>query len=64
MRRVIPITEQFQHVVAESKESFWGDGYGRTRQVWQKLLRSPKMTRLCSPDMTHPKKPYLTDALG
>jgi putative transposase len=39
MRRVIPITEQFQHFVAELKESFWGDVYGRTRQFWQKFLQ-------------------------
>jgi hypothetical protein len=38
MRRVIPITEQFQHFVAELKESFWGDVYGRTRQFWQDPL--------------------------
>jgi putative transposase len=38
MRRVIPITEQFQHFVAELKESFWGDVYGRTRLFWQKFL--------------------------
>lgn len=39
MRRVIPITEQFQHFVAELKESFWGDVYGRTRLLWQKFLQ-------------------------
>lgn len=38
MRRVIPITEQFQHFVAEVKESFWGDIYGRTQLFWQKFL--------------------------
>ncbi len=38
MRRVIPITEQFQRFVAEVKESFWGDVYGRTRLFWQKFL--------------------------
>jgi putative transposase len=38
MRRVIPITEQFQHFVAEVKESFWGDVYGRTRLFWQDFL--------------------------
>ncbi len=39
MRRVIPITEQFQHFVTELKESFWGDVYGRTRLFWQKFLQ-------------------------
>ncbi len=38
MRRLIPITEQFQHFVAEVKESFWGEVYGRTRLFWQKFL--------------------------
>lgn len=40
MRRVIPMTEQFQHFVAEVKESFWGDVYGRTRLFWQKFLEA------------------------
>ncbi len=39
MRRVIPITEQFQHFVTELKESFWGDVYGRTRLSWHKFLQ-------------------------
>src|SRR2546425_259551 len=33
MRNVTPMTEQFQHFVREVKESFWGDLYGKTRQV-------------------------------
>ena len=32
MAEVTPITEQFQHFLAEMKESFWGDLYGRTQQ--------------------------------
>jgi len=43
MRRVVPITEQFQHFVAEVKESFWGDVYGRTRLFWQKFLDTESM---------------------
>jgi putative transposase len=35
MGRVIPITEQFQHFLEEAKESFWGDLYGRTKQLWK-----------------------------
>ncbi len=38
MRRVIPVTELFQHFVAELKESLWGDVYGRTHLFWQKFL--------------------------
>jgi putative transposase len=35
MAKIIPITEHFQHFLAEMKESFWGDLYGQTRQAWQ-----------------------------
>jgi len=35
MGRVIPITEQFQHFLAEVKESFWGDLYGKTKLLWK-----------------------------
>jgi putative transposase len=38
MRRVIPITEQFQHFVEEVKGGFWGDVYGKTRQYLSKAL--------------------------
>ncbi len=38
MAKIIPITEHFQHFLAEMKESFWGDLYGQTRQAWQKFL--------------------------
>src|SRR5207237_7419985 len=37
MAKIIPITEHFQHFLAEMKESFWGDLYGQTRQAWQKF---------------------------
>ncbi len=40
MGKVTPITEQFQHFVADLKESFWGDLYGKTKQAWQKLLEA------------------------
>ena len=36
MAKIIPITEHFQHFLAEMKESFWGDLYGQTQLV---LLR-------------------------
>jgi hypothetical protein len=36
--KIIPITEQFQHFLAEMNESFWGDLYGQTRQAWQRFF--------------------------
>jgi putative transposase len=38
MRRLIPMTEQFQHFVKDLKESFWGDLYGLTAMVWKRAL--------------------------
>jgi transposase-like protein len=38
MAKIIPITEQFQHFLAEMKESFWGDLYGQTRLAWQRFF--------------------------
>ncbi len=38
MRRLIPITEQFQHLVEDLKESFWGDLYGLTTMLWKRAL--------------------------
>lgn len=38
MRRVIPITEHFQHFVEDVKGGFWGDVYGKTRQYWSTAL--------------------------
>lgn len=38
MRKVTPITEQFQHFVEEVKESFWGDWNGRAQAALQQLL--------------------------
>ena len=38
MRRVIPITEHFQHFVEELRGGFWGDLYGQTRQFWKHAL--------------------------
>lgn len=37
MRKVTPITEQFQHFVRGLQESFWGDLYGKTRLAWKKF---------------------------
>jgi putative transposase len=38
MRRVIPMTEQFQHFLLEVKENFWGEVYRRTALGWKGLL--------------------------
>lgn len=38
MRRVIPMTEHFQHFVEDVKGGFWGDVYGKTRQYWSRAL--------------------------
>src|SRR5436853_3069626 len=41
MAKIIPISEHFQHFLAEMaemKESFWGDLYGQTRQAWQQFF--------------------------
>ena len=38
MRKVTPITEQYQHFLAEMRESFWEDIYGQTRQAWKQFL--------------------------
>ncbi len=35
MAKVTSITEHFQHFVKESKESFWGDLYGKTQLAWK-----------------------------
>ncbi len=38
MSIVTPITEQFQHFVEDSKETFWGDVYGKTKLLWKKFF--------------------------
>ena len=38
MGKIIPITEHFQHFLAEMKESFWGDLYGQTQLAWQRFF--------------------------
>jgi len=38
MRKISPITEQFQHFVLDLKETFWGDIYGKTRNLWKRFL--------------------------
>jgi putative transposase len=36
--KITPITEHFQHFLADLKESFWGDVYGQTKLAWQRFL--------------------------
>jgi putative transposase len=38
MAKIIPITEHYQHFLAELKESFWGDLYGQTQLAWQRFF--------------------------
>src|SRR5262249_51381004 len=39
MAKVTPISEHFQHFLAEMKETFWGDLYGQTRLAWQRFFQ-------------------------
>ncbi len=38
MAKVTPISEHFQHFLAEMKETFWGDLYGQTKLAWQRIF--------------------------
>jgi len=38
MKKLAPVTEQFQHFVKDLQESFWGDVYGKTQQLWKRIL--------------------------
>ncbi len=40
MAKVTPITEHFQHFLADLKETFWGDLYGRTKSAWKEFLEA------------------------
>jgi hypothetical protein len=40
MAKIIPITERYQHFLAEMKESFWGDLYGHTQVAWKRALEA------------------------
>jgi hypothetical protein len=37
--KITPITEHFQHFLANVKETFGGDVYGQTKRAWQKFLK-------------------------
>jgi putative transposase len=38
MANITPITEHYQHFLAELRESFWGDLYGQTKAAWKQLF--------------------------
>src|SRR5438067_12320116 len=38
MAKIIPISEHFQHFLAEMKESFWGDLCGQTKLAWHRFF--------------------------
>jgi hypothetical protein len=40
MAKIIPITEHYQHFLAEMKESFWGDLYDHTKLAWKQALEA------------------------
>jgi len=40
MAKIIPITEHYQHLLAEMKENFWGDVYGETKLAWKRVLEA------------------------
>ncbi len=40
MAKVTPITERFQHFLAELRETFWGDLYGQTRLAWKAFFEA------------------------
>jgi len=38
MKKLAPVTEEFQHFIEELQESFWGDVYGKTKDLWKQVL--------------------------
>src|SRR5438552_18412749 len=40
MKKLAPVTEQFQHFVEQLKESFWGEVYDRGKQAVKELLEA------------------------
>src|SRR2546421_3401780 len=38
MAKIIPISEHFQHFLAEMEESLWCDLYGQTKVAWQRFF--------------------------
>ena len=59
MRTVAPMTEQFQHFVADLKETFWGDVCGKAKGALEEFLaqesaRQRDESVRCEP---HPQRP-------
>jgi putative transposase len=40
MTKIVSIDERFQHFLADTKESFWGDLEGRTKLAWKHLFET------------------------
>ena len=40
MAKIVPITEHYQHFLAEMKERFWGDLDGRRKLGWKRALET------------------------
>ena len=56
MAKIIPISEHYQHFLAERKETFWGDLYGHPKLAWKRALeagRSGSVTVLRRPSSTN-----------
>jgi hypothetical protein len=59
MAKVTPISEHFQHFLAEMKETFWGDLYGQTKLAWQRFfeLQSERQRDRCSGGQRYERRP-------
>jgi putative transposase len=40
MAKITSISEHFQHFLADMRETFWGDLYGRTQRAWKQFLEA------------------------
>ena len=61
MRTVAPMTEQFQHFVADLKETFWGDVYGKAKGALARFLEEESARRRdasvrCEPHQQQPAR--------
>ena len=41
-------TEQFKHFVANVRETFWGDVYGKTKQLWKEVLEGDSEAQMAN----------------
>jgi hypothetical protein len=65
MAKIIPITEHYQHFLAEMKETCWGDLYGHTKLALKRALeaeseweRDPFAAREFYQRRAHRRQPY------